>query len=142
MAKYTFTDTELGNKTATLTLENLSGQTIAQTINFNVISEITPEAPTWQVAPEWAGLNQTVQFGTTGRGFLQADGDIDTVTYLITGPSGGMAAPITASYSPGGFFYTNNYAFTQEGLHTVSMTVSGTGGSLTAEDSVTVLPAP
>jgi len=139
---YTFTDTELGNKTATLTLENLSGQTIAQTINFNVISEITPEAPTWQVAPEWAGLNQTVQFGTTGRGFLQADGDIDTVTYLITGPSGGMAAPITASYSPGGFFYTNNYAFTQEGLHTVSMTVSGTGGSLTAEDSVTVLPAP
>ena len=137
----TFDASQVGNKTATLTLENLSGETIAQTINFNVLSEVTPVAPEWLVAPEWAGLNETVQFGTTGRGFIQADGDIDTVVYTITGPSGNVG-PITASYTPGGFYYTDNYAFTQEGEHTVSITVQGTGGSLTGTDSVTVLPAP
>lgn len=134
----TFTSEEIGTKTATLTLTNASGQTVAQTINFEVVNNVEPTSPSWLVQPEWNGLFESVAFGTTGRGFLQATGDIDTVEWTVTKPDATTETDVV-DYTPGEFYFTPNITFSQQGNYTISMTVSGSGGSLTGSDSVTVL---
>jgi len=133
-----FTLEEIGTKTATLTAQNSQGNTVSQTVSFEVLSSVEPTAPSWLVQPEWSGLAESVAFGTTGRGFIQAEGDIDSVEYTITGPSG--TATDVVDYTPGSFYFTPNYGFTAEGDHTVTMTVTGPGGSISGSDTVTVLP--
>lgn len=133
-----FTAEQIGTKTATLTATNLSGQTVSQSRSFEVVNEVEPTPPSWLIQPEWSGLAESVAFGTTGRGFLQADGDIDSVEYTITGPSG--TATDIVDYTPGSFYYTPNYGFTAQGSHTVTITVSGPGGSISGSDTVVVLP--
>jgi len=129
----------LGTKTATLSISNASNDTLEQTITFNVVNTVEPVSPSWLVAPEWAGLFETVAFGTTGRGFLQATGDIDSVEYTVTKPDATTETDVV-DYTPGDNYYTPNISFSQQGAYTISMTVSGSGGSLTASDTVTVLP--
>ena len=135
-----FTIEDVGTKTATLTIQNSQGTTAAQTVSFEVFGSVDPIPPTWLVEPEWSGIVGTALFGSTGRGFIQAEGDIDSVEYTITGPSG--TATDVVNYTPGAFYFTPNYGFTAEGDHTVTMTVTGPGGSITGQDTITVLPDP
>jgi hypothetical protein len=122
----------------TLTAENADGDTVIRTISVEAREVASVDPVYWLVEPEWSGLLQSTTVGTTGRGFAQAGGSVDTIRYTVFEPNTGYYYTGDAQISAGEGFYTPNFTFTQTGVHTISMEASGIGGTVTGTDTVNV----
>jgi len=131
---YAFTSE--GSKTWTLFAGNDDGE-ITRTITVTAQSTYQPQAAYWMVEPEWSGLLQSTTVGTTGRGFAQAGGDVDTIVWSASGPSFSNQSG-TTGLSSGVGYYTPNLTFTTAGSHVITMTASGQGGTIIGTDTITV----
>ena len=131
---YAFTSE--GSKSWTLFAGNDDGE-ITRTITVTAQSTYQPQAAYWMVEPEWSGLLQSTTVGTTGRGYAQAGGDVDTIAWSASGPSFSNQSG-TTGLSSGVGYYTPNLTFTTEGVHVLSMTASGQGGTIIGTDTITV----
>lgn len=132
---YTFTSE--GSKSWTLRAGNDDGE-ITRIITVTAQSTYQPQAAYWMVEPEWSGLLQSTTIGTTGRGFAQAGGGVDTIAWTASGPSFQGFTGGGIGLSSGVGYYTPNLTFTSEGLHVLTMTASGDGGTIIGTDTITV----